>query len=151
MSIIVVNNDIFDILNIKYYLDQDNTAKSTFIKTIFTNVKFIARNNQDNIDYILCTLDRCDLIIYTQHENIITSIALINLDFYRNMYICGMYTYETSEKKHGTHLMNTIKQIAKNMKINKISLSPINNADSFYTKNEFYFNRFDSFFYFDIK
>ena len=72
--------------------------------------------------------------------------------YYNNgIYVCGMYTSDTNEKKYGTYLMNMIKYVCKNIGIKKISLSPIDNdVEKFYIKNNFYPNLNDNFFYYDL-
>lgn len=153
-NIIIPNNYSLSIVYPNYYIYLNkfiNTiSPSNPIDEISKNIDFITRNNKDNRNYILCTLNRADIILYIKDNKLITGIALLNLDFNNELYICGMYTSETNDKKYGSYLMDMIKNLCKNIDVNKISLSPIDdNVKQFYIKNKFYLGQ-DNLLYYDI-
>jgi hypothetical protein len=72
------------------YLDKfiDVISSNNPIDNINNNIDFITRNNKDNKNFILCTLDRCDIILYIRDEKNIVGISLLNLEFNNCMYVC---------------------------------------------------------------
>ena len=151
MNFNIAVNDL-DLLNIicpemdKYILSSKHS-----IDMITTSIKLITRNNKDYENYILITLTRCDIILSITDNDVIIGIALLQLDFNNAIYVYGMYTSETTEKKYGTYLMNIIKYLCKIMNITKILLSPIDNdVKSFYIKNNFNKNHQNELWYFNL-
>ena len=152
-NIAINNYDSINIICPNHYMwiKKYMVTPNDLINTVKNNIDYITRNNEDNKNYVLVTIDRCDIILLVKDDSNITGIALIQLDFNGIAFICGMYTSETNEKKYGTYLMNTIKYICKNINVKKITLSPIdNNVTSFYEKNYFITSNQDNFYYFDL-
>ncbi len=149
----ISDNDLFDIICPNYYLTMNefivSLEHSKYVAT--KNIDLITRNDVDNKNYVLTTLDRCDIIFSITDNLIVVGIALLQLGFDHTIYIYGMYTSETNEKKYGTYLMNMIKYMCKNINIKKIILSPIDNVvESFYVKNNFNKSQCDNFYYFNL-
>ena len=152
-NISISDDDLFDIIYPNYYLTMNKFIVSLeHTKYIVTkNIDLITRNDADNKNYVLTTLDRCDIILSITDNLIVVGIALLQLSFDHTIYIYGMYTSETNEKKYGTYLMDMIKYMCNNINAKKIILSPIDNVvESFYVKNNFNKNQYDNFYYFNL-